>query len=105
MSVHCGTLAFNFFQFDGFHFCFFGGEYILHYYGIILMLGAVAGAWLASVELKRRGHDPEMIWDLLIYLIIGGVIGARLWHIFTPTPASGLTTYYYLTHPLDAIEV
>ena len=105
MSVHCGTLAFNFFQFDGFHFCFFGGEYILHYYGIILMLGAVAGAWLASVELKCRGHDPEMIWDLLIYLIIGGVIGARLWHIFTPTPASGLTTYYYLTHPLDAIEV
>ena len=69
------------------------------------MLGAVAGAWLASLELKRRGHDPEIIWDLLIYLIIGGVIGARLWHIFTPTPASGLTTYYYLTHPLDAVEV
>jgi len=105
MLVHCGTLAFNFFQFDGIHFCFFGGEFILHYYGIMLMLGAVAGAWVASLELKRRGHDPEMVWDLLIYLIIGGVIGARLWHIFTPTPASGLTTYYYLTHPLDALEI
>jgi len=105
MLVHCGTLAFNFFQFDGFHFCLFGGEFILHYYGIMLMLGAVAGAWVASIELKRRGHDPEMVWDLLIYLIIGGVIGARLWHVFTPTPASGLTTYYYLTHPLDIIEI
>ncbi len=105
MLVHCGTLSFNFFQFDGLHFCLFGGEFILHFYGIMLMLGAVAGAWVASLELKRRGHDPEVIWDLLIYLIIGGVIGARLWHIFTPTPASGLTTYYYLTHPLDAIEI
>jgi phosphatidylglycerol---prolipoprotein diacylglyceryl transferase len=105
MLVHCGTLAFNFFQFDGLHFCFFGGEFILHYYGVILMLGAIAGAWLASLELKRRGHDPEMVWDLLIYLIIGGVIGARLWHVFTPTAASGLTTYYYLTHPLDMIEI
>lgn len=105
MLVHCGTAAFNFFQFDGFHFCFFSSEYILHYYGIMLMLGAVAGAWLASVELKRRGYDPEMVWDLLIYLIIGGVIGARLWHVFTPTPASGLTTYYYLTHPFDIVEI
>jgi len=105
MLVHCGTLAFNLFQFDGLHFCFFGGEFILHYYGIMLMLGAVAGAWVAWLELKRRGHDPEVVWDLLIYLIIGGVIGARLWHIFTPTPASGLTTYYYLTHPLDVIEI
>jgi len=105
MLVHCGTATFNFFQFDGFHFCFFGGEFILHYYGIMLMLGAVAGAWLASLELRRRGYDPEMVWDLLIYLIIGGVIGARLWHVFTPTPASGLTTYYYLTHPFDILEI
>ena len=91
MLVHCGTAAFNFFQFDGLHFCilFLGGERVLHFYGIILMLGTVAGAWLASLELKRRGHDPEMVWDLLVPeipnffrspgLILGGVIGARLW--------------------------
>jgi phosphatidylglycerol:prolipoprotein diacylglycerol transferase len=49
-----------------------------------------------------------MVWDLLIYLIIGGVIGARLWHIFTPPPSSierGITTAYYLTHPLDAMAI
>ena len=40
-----------------------------------------------------------------MYLIIGGVIGARLWHVFTPTPSAGVTTYYYLTHPLDIIEI
>ena len=105
MIVHCGTLTFNLFQFDGFNFCLFGSQFILHYYGILLMLGAVAGAWLASLELKRRGYDPEMVWDLLIYLIIGGVIGARLWHVFTPTQSSGVTTYYYLTHPLDILEI
>ncbi len=72
------------------------------------MLGAVAGGWLATREVKRRGSDPEMVWDLLVYLIIGGVIGARLWHIFTPPPSSiaqGFTTQYYLTHPLDAIAI
>ncbi len=84
------------------------GPLFIRFYGIILMLGAVAGGWLATIEVKRRGKDPEMVWDLLVYLIIGGVIGARLWHIFTPPPSSiaqGFTTQYYLTHPLDAIAI
>lgn len=84
------------------------GFLYIRFYGIILMLGAVAGGFLATVELKRRGHDPEMVWDLLVYLIIGGVIGARLWHIFTPPPSSiaqGFTVQYYLTHPLDALAI
>src|SRR5512135_3020422 len=84
------------------------GPLFIRFYGIILMLGAVAGGWLATVEMKRRGHDPEMVWDLLVYLIIGGVIGARLWHIFTPPPSSiaqGFTTEFYLTHPLDAVAI
>ena len=84
------------------------GPLFIRFYGIILMLGAVAGGWLATIEVKRRGKDPELVWDLLVYLIIGGVIGARLWHIFTPPPSSiaqGFTTQYYLTHPLDALAI
>jgi len=56
-------------------------------------------------------YDPEMVWDLLIYLIIGGVIGAASVACVYPTPSSGVTTYYYLTHPLlfhfhlDIIEI
>jgi phosphatidylglycerol:prolipoprotein diacylglycerol transferase len=84
------------------------GPLYIRFYGIILMLGAVAGGWLASREVKRRGYDPEMVWDLLVYLIVGGVVGARLWHIFTPPPSSiaqGFTTQFYLTHPLDALAI
>lgn len=84
-----------------------GDTEIVAYYGIILMLGAFAGAWLASREAKRRGLDPELVWDGLIWVLIGGVVGARLWHIFTPPPsmiAAGYTTHFYLTHPLDLIN-
>lgn len=92
-------------QFDGIHYILFGAERVLRYYGIILMLGAVAGAWLATREANRRGHESEIVWDLLIYLIIGGVIGARIWHILTPPPSSGITAVWYLSHPLDALAV
>jgi phosphatidylglycerol:prolipoprotein diacylglycerol transferase len=98
------------FLFDGIYIFPSNGDpwRLVAYYGIIIMLGAVAGAWLAAREAKRRGHDPEIVWDLLVYLIIGGVIGARLWHVFTPPPSSieqGITTAYYLTHPLDLINL
>jgi len=35
---------------------FFVGQFEIRYYGIILMLGAVAGAFLATREAKRRGY-------------------------------------------------
>ena len=84
------------------------GPLFIRFYGIILMSGAVAGGWLASREVRRRGYDPEIVWDLLIWLLIGGVIGARLWHVFTPSPsaiAEGRTTLFYLTHPFDLINL
>jgi phosphatidylglycerol:prolipoprotein diacylglycerol transferase len=84
------------------------GRITIYYYGIIIMLGAVAAAWLAAVEARRKGQSSEIVWDGLVWVLIGGIIGARIWHILTP-PASmveaGYTTMYYLTHPLDAINI
>ena len=84
---------------------FFIGSFEVRYYGIILMLGAVAGAFLATRQAKRKGYDPDIVWDLMIYLLIGGIIGARLWHLLTPPPSSGITAAWYFTHPLDALNI
>ena len=81
------------------------GPIPVRFYGIILMLGAVAGTFLAQRESKRRGYDPEIVWDLFMYLLIGGIIGARVWHILTPSPSTGITAGWYLSHPLDALAV
>ena len=79
----------------------------IHYYGVILMLGAVAGAFMADREARRRKFNPDLVWDALIWILIGGVVGARLWHVLTPPPsmiAQGITPWYYFTHPLDLIN-
>ena len=84
------------------------GPLTIRYYGVIIMVGALAAAWLATVEARRRGENPDLVWDGLVWALIGGIIGARIWHILTPPPSSvaaGVTTMYYLTHPLDAIAI
>jgi len=82
------------------------GPLFIRFYGIIVMLGVVVAALVAEREVRRRGLNTELVWDGLIWLLIGGVVGARLWHVLTPPPsmvAQGITTRYYLTHPLDIL--
>jgi phosphatidylglycerol---prolipoprotein diacylglyceryl transferase len=84
------------------------GLLTIHFYGIIIMLGVIAAGFLARREAIRQGQNGDLVWDMLVWIIIAGVIGARLWHILTPSPslvAEGVTTFYYLTHPLDAIAI
>lgn len=95
---------------DGTGIYFTLGSFVLplRFYGIILVSGAFLGAYLASLEARRRGQNPELVWDAILWALVGGIVGARLWHILTPPPsmvAAGLTTQWYLTNPLDAIAV
>jgi phosphatidylglycerol---prolipoprotein diacylglyceryl transferase len=73
------------------------------FYGIILMSGAVIAAYLAQIEARRRGLSTELVWDGFIWVLIGGLIGARLWHVMTPSISSGRTFADYLANPLDII--
>lgn len=80
----------------------------VYYYGLIIMGGVLVSAYLAGHEARRREMDVDFLQDSLVWLLIFGIVGARLWHILTPSPslvAQGITTRYYLTHPLDAINL
>ena len=84
------------------------GPLYFRFYGIILMLGALAAALLARRLMRRDGRDPDLVWDALIWGLVFGIIGARLYHIFTPTEdlvARVTTTAYYLTHPIEAMSI
>ena len=84
------------------------GLLLIRWNGLLLALGIGIGAVLAVYEARRRNFDTEIIYYLFLPLTVWGTIGARLWHILTPPLSSvelGLTTQYYLSHPLDAIAV
>lgn len=80
----------------------------IYFYGILIMAGVIAAAFLAQAEAKRRGLDPNFLWDALFWVVLAGIVGARIWHVFSPPPSmvdQGITTQWYLTHPLDMINI
>ncbi|MFZ2486860.1 MAG: prolipoprotein diacylglyceryl transferase [Anaerolineae bacterium] len=73
------------------------------WYGLLIVTGTVIAAWLATRAAKRRGEDPEHVWNMLPFLMIAGIIGARLYHVFS-NPVGGLGWSWYREHPLDIIN-
>jgi len=64
----------------------------LRWYGVLVMLGAVAGAVWAERELRHRGEDSEIVWDAMVWVLPIGIIGARLWYVMNNI--LGGSTYY-----------
>ena len=79
------------------------GPFQVHWYGLLIVFGALVAAWISTIEAKRRGEDPEHVWNLLIWVLILGIIGARLYHVFS-TPTGNFAGWaYYREHPIDII--
>jgi phosphatidylglycerol---prolipoprotein diacylglyceryl transferase len=84
------------------------GPFTIHWYGVLIMLGALAAAYMADRQARRAGKKPDLLWDALPWVLLAGIIGARLWHVFTPSAsqiAMGLTVEYYMTNPLEILKV
>lgn len=54
----------------------------IYFYGCIIALSVLLGLRIATFAAKKTGQDPERYVELVIYALIFGVIGARLYYVF-----------------------
>lgn len=59
------------------------GPVPLHMYGLMIAIGVIVAAKVTEVRWVKRGHDAKGFGDLVVWLVIGGVVGARLYHVVT----------------------
>ena len=57
------------------------GPLTIHWYGVFVAMGFLFGLWNASRRARHEGIAPEKILDLGPWLIIGTIIGARLFYV------------------------
>ena len=53
----------------------------IHFYGIIIALGFLAGLAMAMHEAKRTEQNPEDYLDYMLWMVIPAIIGARLYYV------------------------
>lgn len=81
-----------------------GQSFPIYWYGILIVAGALTGAFVATREAKRRGIDPDHVWNGLLAVLILGVIGARLYHVISSPTGTNIGLDYYLQNPLEMLN-
>ena len=59
----------------------FSGEFALSWHGLFSFIAVATAVILVGRWAPRRGIDPDVIYSIAIWAIIGGVIGARIVHV------------------------
>ncbi len=58
------------------------GPLSIHSYGVLLAFSFLLGIKLASVRAEKAGLDPKRIADLVFYMLLPALLGARLLYVF-----------------------
>jgi phosphatidylglycerol:prolipoprotein diacylglycerol transferase len=59
------------------------GPLAIHWYGVMIALAFLAGLWTATRRARRENISGETIADVVLWLMVGGILGARIVYVTT----------------------
>jgi phosphatidylglycerol---prolipoprotein diacylglyceryl transferase len=71
----------------------------VRWYGLMFAIGFVIGYKMVEKQLKYEKENLKWLDNLLMYIVIGTIVGARLGHVFF------YAWDYYSQHPLEIIMI
>jgi phosphatidylglycerol:prolipoprotein diacylglycerol transferase len=74
------------------------GGFELRWYSLFIMLGIMAAVLISTFEAKRKGLTADTVYSMAPWLILGGIIGARLFHVID-------WWRYYVANPGMIIQI
>lgn len=75
------------------------GNFELRAYGLMIALAFITATLLGAKEAKRRGFDPNLIFDFLFYAMIFGILGARIYYVIFAD------LNWFLKNPFEIIAI
>lgn len=84
---------------------FEAGPLALRWYGLLLVGGMIAASWVASRYVFRKGHDGELVWDMLVWILIPALIGARLYYVFIQSPRGPQGFDRFMENPITILQI
>jgi prolipoprotein diacylglyceryl transferase len=59
------------------------GPFSIHFYGLMLLIAIAAAMWLTGIRYVHRGGNWDLIFQVAVWGVLAGVVGARLYHDVT----------------------
>jgi phosphatidylglycerol---prolipoprotein diacylglyceryl transferase len=64
-------------------------------FGVMMAIAFLVGSWITAVRMKEEGLDPDLATTLLVYVMLGGILGSKLYfavdvHLRTGIPFTKL---------------
>ena len=75
------------------------GHFMVRWYGLIVLTAIVTGVWFTAHEAARKGFNKNDIYDGALWVVIGGLLGARLFHVLDHWP------HEYTANPIRALYI
>ena len=75
------------------------GPVTIYSYGMMVAIAFLFGIYIAKVEAIRKGIKIDLVYDLVFYLVIGSLIGARVYYLAFFSPSS------FITDPVSILKV
>lgn len=75
------------------------GHLMVRWYSVIVVTAIGLGVWLAAREAERKGFRKDDIYDGALWVVAGGLLGARLFHVLDHWP------HEYALNPLRALYI
>ncbi|MCM8768330.1 MAG: prolipoprotein diacylglyceryl transferase [Candidatus Omnitrophica bacterium] len=74
------------------------GNFVIYWYGVMAAIGVLVASLLFQRLALKAGCQQKAISDILVWVVISGLVGARLVHVFTHF-------LYYSRHPLEIFQL
>jgi phosphatidylglycerol:prolipoprotein diacylglycerol transferase len=75
------------------------GHFMLRWYSLIVTFALVVGVWITWREAQRKGLAEKYFNEAVLWVIVGGLLGARLFHVIDHWPDE------YALNPLRVLYI
>lgn len=71
------------------------GDFVISTFGVMMAIAFLTGSWITARRMEEEGLDPDLAWSLLVWVMIGGILGSKLYfavdvHLRTGVPFTQL---------------
>lgn len=81
------------------------GPIVVHWYGFFMAAAILTGVQIGSRQVGRQGQNPELFLDMLPWVLVPALIGARLYYVFIQSPRGPEGLGRYLANPWQILNL